>query len=500
MSKIDLGQVFTPAVIADYMINMFTLDENKSTILDPCFGEGIFINRLNKLTDFKVEGVELDKKLFNKLVSELEKSDKIRLHNCDFIRFEPKKKYSGIIMNPPYIRHEKIDDLLDFGINKELIHSNKIFKNLSKHSNMYMYFIIKGLHLLEENGELIVIFPGTWKKSKTSYGFRKELERLAVIEEEVDLKGEVFGKNVLVDVIILKLVRRSLNEGEESFYSNPKLSTMEYRGIKLSAIEDNNNSLECFKHVSLSDYSDNRRGITTGHNKFFINDFSYSSSFISVTKNIISSPKAITGYSTKNAATESILILDKDESQYDIAVKNYIEKGKEEIIFKRKPKALLNQIERDARWYQIRPLNSKGIIFSYIIRKRMKFVMNDSDCLIRDNFYILNPKINKYLLFALLNNLYTFSRLEDIGKQYGAGILKLQKYDLDHLKVIDIDSIKKEDCEKMIALSKELIKTGDENIIFKITKLISIYESITFEEIKDRYYLQQKNRLLKGAK
>lgn len=500
MSKIDLGQVFTPEVIADYMINMFTVDNNKSTILDPCFGEGIFINRLDKLTDFKIEGIEIDKNLFNKFLSQINNYDKVKLHNSDFIRFEPVKKYQGIIMNPPYIRHEKIDDLLTFGINKELIHSNNIFKNLSKYSNMYMYFIIKALHLLEENGELVAIFPGTWKKSKTSDGFKNELERLAIIEEEIDIKGEVFGKDVLVDVIILKLIRKSLDEGKDSFYSNTKVSTMRYSEGKLSPIEENNNLLECDRHVSLTKYSDNRRGLTTGHNKFFINDFSYSSSFFSVIKNIISSPKSITGYSTENAVTDSILILDKDENEYDTAIKNYIEAGKNEIISKNKPKTLLNQIEKNARWYQLKPINSKGIIFSYIIRQGMKFVMNDSDNLIRDNFYILDPKVNKYLLFALLNNLYTFSRLEDMGKQYGAGLLKLQKYDLDNLKVIDIDYITEEDSERMIALSKKLIETGDENIILEITKLVSVYEVIGFEEIKDKYYIQQKNRLLKGAK
>lgn len=501
MSKIDLGQVFTPEVIADYMINMFTIDSSQATILDPCFGEGVFIDRLDKLTDFKIEGIEIDESLFSNFVPKIKnyKAD-VRLYNVDFIRFEPTKKYQGIIMNPPYIRHEKIDDLLCFGIKKELIHSNYIFKNLSKHSNMYMYFIIKALHLLEENGELVAIFPGTWRKSKTSAGFKDELERLAIIEKEIDIKGEVFGKDVLVDVIILKLIKKSLDGGKDSFPPKPKVSVLRYTAGKLSPVKNDSHLLEYDRHVSLTNYSDNRRGLTTGHNKFFINDFSYSSSFLPVTKGIISSPKSITGYSTVNAVIDNILILDKDENEYDLPIKSYIELGRNEIINNKKPKTLLNQITRNEKWYQLKPIHSKGIIFSYIIRKNMKFIMNSSDTLIRDNFYILYPKVNKYLLFALLNNLYTFSRLEEMGKQYGAGLLKLQKYDLDNLKVIDINYISEEDSKKMIDLSKKLIDTGDESIIFEITKLISEYEVIGFNEIKDKYYIQQKSRLLKGVK
>ena len=63
---VDLGQIFTKRKIADYMVGLLDLKQN-STILDPCFGEGVFIESLHAAQkEYKITGIELDSKLFNK--------------------------------------------------------------------------------------------------------------------------------------------------------------------------------------------------------------------------------------------------------------------------------------------------------------------------------------------------------------------------------------------------------------------------------------------------
>ena len=66
MNEINLGQVFTPKIVADYMVDLFTIEED-SRVLDPCFGKGVFINSLLERTSFKIDGIELDERLFNKM-------------------------------------------------------------------------------------------------------------------------------------------------------------------------------------------------------------------------------------------------------------------------------------------------------------------------------------------------------------------------------------------------------------------------------------------------
>ncbi len=55
--------------------------------------------------------------------------------------------------------------------------------------------------------------------------------------------------------------------------------------------------------------------------------------------------------------------------------------------------------------------------------------------IVRDNFYIINCDFDEKLAFALLNNYYKFIiSLKKIGKKYGNGLLKIQKYDFNNLK------------------------------------------------------------------
>ena len=114
----DLGQVFTNRIVADYMVSLFSLDKS-ARIIDPCFGNGSFLSALKKKNYKNVSGCEIDKTLFNDVKKTFEDYS---LLNADFLSLDT-EKVSGIIMNPPYIRQEKIDNLASFGITKLSISS-----------------------------------------------------------------------------------------------------------------------------------------------------------------------------------------------------------------------------------------------------------------------------------------------------------------------------------------------------------------------------------------
>ena len=59
----DLGQVFTRLPVAEYMVSLLTLDKN-AKVLDPCFGEGAFLNALTNSGWNHVYGYEIDSNLF----------------------------------------------------------------------------------------------------------------------------------------------------------------------------------------------------------------------------------------------------------------------------------------------------------------------------------------------------------------------------------------------------------------------------------------------------
>ena len=125
----------------------------------------------------------------------------------------------------------------------------------------------------------------------------------------------------------------------------------------------------------------------------------------------------------------------------------------------------------------------------------MKFVFNRSGNIVRDNFYIIYPIIDEFICFALLNNYYTFYQLECYGKKYGAGLLKLQRYDLENLQIPNFCDFSEEDAYILRDLSKKLINNGTKKIISGITKVLSQYSDIGFEEISNEYEKLVTNRL-----
>ena len=176
-------------------------------------------------------------------------------------------------------------------------------------------------------------------------------------------------------------------------------------------------------------------------------------------------------------------------------VKYYLDTWKKKILTDGKPKTLLAKIQNGQNWYVVRTVPSRGIIFSYFVRNDMKFILNDSEMLVRDNFYIIRPYVDKLLMMALLNNYYTFYQLEHFGKKYGAGLLKLQRYDLERLRFPFVDQMSDNDIMKLKNLAQRLVVSGNSDLIEEITKVLSAYSAVDNETIEKEYREIKKQRL-----
>lgn len=89
----DLGQVFTNRIVADYMVSLFSLDKN-THIIDPCFGDGVFLDALKKSGYKNITGYEIDNHLFEKVKKTYNNSS---LYNTDFLSINDKELAAGII-------------------------------------------------------------------------------------------------------------------------------------------------------------------------------------------------------------------------------------------------------------------------------------------------------------------------------------------------------------------------------------------------------------------
>lgn len=477
----DLGQVFTNKSVAQYMVSLLTKKQSGS-LLDPCFGDGVFIDAALAQGFSNIVGYELDELLFD---SVRKKYPKLRLSNQDFLKTSTVNKFDAIIMNPPYIRHEKIDDLKSLGITKKTIRKDPIYRMLPGTANMYMYFLIKAINLLKENGELVVIFPCSWLNTKGGEGFKQLVFEKCSLLKQITVSGEAFEREALVEVVILHIIKSKDPVVAEHIHMNIADGTMSERlivdeKIKLSFFYP-------FKKIGSV-----RRGITTGCNDFFINPPVKSNAYVA---DIISSPKSIFGYTSCSAELDKVLVIEK-YSQLDKETHDYVRAWKKKILTEKKPKTLFNKIRNgNENWYCLNNSDCEGILFSYFVRNDMKFVFHNRKTLVRDNFYIISSKVDKMLLFALLNNYYTYFQLEKSGKKYGAGLLKIQRYDIENLMFPNVDEFSFEDISKLRKLAKSLIITSNTELIDEITTIISKYSAVSNDTIKEMYINSKKSRL-----
>ena len=480
----DLGQVFTNKNVAEYMVSLFCIDKN-AALLDPCFGAGAFLQAATLSGYSNIEGYEIDPNLY---YMTKQKYPEMSLYNQDFLCVDFNKQYDGIIMNPPYVRQEKIDDLKPFGITKKILRENQLFANLPSTANLYMYFIIKSIDLLKDNGELVVIFPSSWLQAKSGKQFEKSLYSKCTLIKQIHVEGEVFEKNALVEVVILHLAKGLISV--DAVVENVKIS---HGALRLHQTVSNDKEVG-FK-IPFSNIGSVRRGLTTGCNSMYINPSFEDKKSNSHLVPIISSPKAVTGYGTKNAKTDYIFI-PNPELDFSPEIQDYLTEWKAHILAIGQPKTLFYKITSNKdSWYFIKTIDSAGILFSYFVRNDMKFVLNESGYLARDNFYIIKPGIDILLAFALLNNYFTFFQLEEYGKKYGAGLLKLQRYDIEELKFPDIHLFSNEDIKGLKELSEKLINTGNANVIEDITRIIANYTAVDYDTVVEQYFTIKKQRL-----
>lgn len=167
--KKRLGQFFTDEKIADFMAKL-VINKDTKTVLDPAAGEGAFIKAIEKINK-KVEIVsfEIDKKIIETLNSI--NYDKHEIKNEDYLYNFSNIKYDAIICNPPYNKFQKIknrNELISVFEEKYQIH-------LSGYTNYCMYFLIKSLNELSDNGKCVYIIPYEFMNCKYGEVVKKYL-------------------------------------------------------------------------------------------------------------------------------------------------------------------------------------------------------------------------------------------------------------------------------------------------------------------------------------
>ena len=132
---INLGQVFTPPSVVEFMLD---LCQNRGRVLEPSSGDGAFFRTLTEQGRDCV-GIELDPRVAPPGARVM-----------DFFDYPETERFDSIIGNPPYVRYQDIAASTKTKLKSPLF---------DKRSNLFLFFIEKCVRHLNPGGELVFIVP-----------------------------------------------------------------------------------------------------------------------------------------------------------------------------------------------------------------------------------------------------------------------------------------------------------------------------------------------------
>jgi|GEM_PF-847997 len=485
-----LGQVFTPHILAKFMISLFKSDlQNHHKILDPCIGPNTFLSYLDDIdSTIKITGVELDQSLISEIIKTFYTKPNRVLILDSFFNIPLSEKFDFIVQNPPYVRQELMMD----GENSKslaLRSLSPLSEIIPAKSNLYVYFLMKSIFHLTDNGRMIAVIYDSWLYSDFGKVLKEAFVRFGSIEGIYHFKKNAFPdadvgatvidfkriinpkeKNKLIKLYTLKTI-----EEVATYDSKPKLQCKKipvqdfftYRFNEETVINFKNG---LFKAIEKINSQPIQRGISSIANKYFIQQQKTFEESIPFVKDVT----AITSFNIKSELFYLLAlnghISEKTKKHLDIAKKEILANGE-------KFKSLKEQIEHNPNWYKVQLKKPGNLLFNYYLRKNIDFLLNEELHYSSDNFYILN--VEKHLLanFAILNSSFTRISVLLHSRNQGKGLRKIQLYEFKQIPIIDSSKLSNETIAQLEIAAEKLksvgrFEEGKEKMINEIDEIL----------------------------
>ena len=485
-----MGQVFTPHLLAKFMVSLFQPDlKENSKILDPCIGPNTFLSYLDNIdSSIQITGVELDESLISENIKEFYKKANRQLILDSFFNLPLANKFDFIVQNPPYVRQE----LMMNGENSKLL-ALKSLSSLSQiipaKSNLYVYFLLKSIFHLADHGRMIAVIYDSWLYSDFGKVLKQAFLRLGSIEGIYHFKKNAFPdaevgatvidfkriintkeKNKLIKLYSLKTVDEVGFYGSKIKLPFKQIPVQEFFTYRFSEETVIDFKIGLFKPIEKINSHPIQRGISSIANKFFIQQQKTFEESIPFVKDVTS----ITSFNIKNELFYLLAlnghISEKTQKHLDNAKKEILAEGE-------KFKALKEQIEHNPNWYKVQLKKPGNLLFNYYLRKNIDFLLNEELHYSSDNFYILN--VEKHLLanFAILNSSFTRISVLLHSRNQGNGLRKIQLYEFKDIPVIDSNKLSNETIAQLEVAAEKLksidrFSEGKDEMINEIDEIL----------------------------
>lgn len=463
----NLGQVFTSAILAKFMIGLLKGSFNhNSSILDPCIGPNTFFKAMSDdILNCNLKGIEIDVNLINEEIKRFFENPKRTLIQGSFFDLSTSEKFDLIIQNPPYVRQE----LLANGVNsKENIRYNvsSHLSTIPSQSNLYIYFLLKSILHLRENGVMVAVIYDSWLYSGFGKFLKESFLKLGQLDSIYHFKKSAF-ENVEIGATVIKFVKVKNHRKSISYFPLNDLNDIKnYTGLNVNCQKLKQQELltHNFNNHSIINFKSNlfkplkaivsqpiQRGTSAVVNSHFI----FSKNELPELKPIVKDVSQIKTY-TVNQENAYILAIKGSISK---ETKEYLESVKNEILQAptEKFKAVKRDIETKKDWYKVKLKSSGNFIFNYYLRNNIDFIYNPNNILSSDNFYSLSIKNNELANLSMLNS--SFTRLSTLSnsRSQGNGLRKIQLYEFKEVRVMDVNKLSEQTLKKLDSLGTQLM-------------------------------------------
>jgi predicted RNA methylase len=439
----EIGQFFTPYTVADKMAKLCKKHINKpvNTFLDPAVGKGIFFKVAfeNGLIHLSTKNLfyDIDERVLSEAGSLADHLNlKCNIHHEDYLKSSLTKSADLVIMNPPYIRQEKIPQT-DKDIYLQKL-QDTIEVSFSRKSNLYVYFLFKTIADLNKGGIGCAILYDAIEQSRYGQQTLEKIKELVDIKERKSVKAPF--QDALVDASILVFKKRSVRKKSSAanFNFTDSLSS-EYKQL-----------------VSLDSLADIKRGTTLLNSKVFIAD--KRDPYYEKANSIIKKQRYIDNLVVSSGHPEKAYLYSEGES----LGKNLTIWLKEKATSIDKNNKTLNRkmAKKSNEWFYHTKYNPP-IIFNYYIRNNPRHLLNVDGLPVADNFYGISPNdFSIKVAWLLLNSEIYLNCILSNSRSQGNGLRKLQLYEYRNAKVPDWNTFEEKKISEMVKMAERAISKG----------------------------------------
>lgn len=469
----EKGQFWTPDWVAEAMVD-YVLTNKSNILFDPAVGAGAFFRAAKIIAGEKglsltLSGMDIDPTALEQAMQyNLTKDDFSGVKIGDFVFEPPQTKLSAIVANPPYIRHHRISATTKEQLKRlSLQTTGKIFDG---RAGLHIYFLLRSLTLLEENGRLAFIMPADTCEGKFAKDLWRWIAANFTLDAVITFAPEATPfPNVDTNPLIF-FIRNA--EPKEKFlwvkcyesqtkmfkrWVRSGLEIMPEKGltvIQRELSEGLNTGLsrppgtEKMSKYVLGDFVQVVRGVATGANEFFFMTYEQVKEFgipdnyfvraVGRTRDVPTNEitqETLDSLQAKGRPTFLLALNGETFENYPEKLKNYLKNGEtlglpqRPLISQRKP------------WYKTESRIAPPFLFAYLGRRNARFIRNTARVIPLTGFLCVYPKSDdkEYTdrLWKILNHPDTMANLAIIGKSYGDGAIKVEPRSLEKLPLSD---------------------------------------------------------------